>query len=285
MKLAAFSEKCKSELAGVYDSAEINALIKLLLQERLKLSFSELRFQEENELESSHLLQLESDLVRLKTGEPVQHVLGYTWFRDLKIKVSSDVLIPRPETEELVSFIEDYTLSENEKLIDICCGSGCIALALKHHFQSATVFAADVSDAALEMTALNSRSLSLPLELFKWNVLEEKTPEIELPLFDVVVSNPPYVRMDEINEMHPNVVRFEPHLALFVPDNEPLLFYRIIADFSRRQLREGGRLWFEINRAHGEEVAEMLESSGYSDVRIYHDMSGNDRFVSAVNIS
>lgn len=285
MKLAAFSEKCKRELAGVYDSAEINALIKLLLQERLKLSFSELRFQEENELESSQLLQLESDLVRLKTGEPVQHILGYTWFHDLKIQVSGDVLIPRPETEELVSFIEDYTLSENANLIDICCGSGCIALALKHHFQSATVFAADVSDAALEMTALNSRSLSLPLELFKWNVLEEKTPEIELPLFDVVVSNPPYVRMEEINEMHPNVVRFEPHLALFVPDNEPLLFYRIIADFSRRQLREGGRLWFEINRAHGEEVAEMLESFGYSDVRIYHDMSGNDRFVSAVNIS
>ncbi|MBP7166979.1 MAG: peptide chain release factor N(5)-glutamine methyltransferase [Bacteroidia bacterium] len=283
MKIAAFSEKCKNELAEVYDSAEVNALVKLLLQERLKLSFSELRFQEDRELPDEQLSVLEKDLVRLKTGEPVQHVLGYTWFHDLKILVSGDVLIPRPETEELVSFIQDYSLPEEANLLDICCGSGCIALALKHHFTSAKVFAADVSDVALELAAENSRVLSLPLNIFKWNVLEENCPESDLPLFEVIVSNPPYVRMEEINEMHPNVVKFEPHLALFVPDDEPLLFYRIIADFSSQQLKKGGRLWFEINRAHGEEVAEMLEQKGYSDVRIYHDMSGNDRFVSAVN--
>jgi release factor glutamine methyltransferase len=175
-------------------------------------------------------------------------------------------------------------LPHDALLLDICCGSGCIALALKHHFQTAKVYAADVSEAALKVAAENSRLLSLPLELFKWNVLDEATPSLDLPRMDVIVSNPPYIRMEEINEMHPNVVRFEPHLALFVPDDEPLLFYRIIADYSKKQLKDGGRLWFEINRAHGDDVGELLESAGYSDVRIYHDMSGSDRFVSAVKI-
>ncbi|MFN8153298.1 MAG: peptide chain release factor N(5)-glutamine methyltransferase [Bacteroidia bacterium] len=282
MTLKEFSILFREKLLELYEPSECNALVKYLLQERLQWSFSELKKNEDQMLSPEVEMQLQTDLGLLSTGAPVQHVLGFAWFNELKLKVSRDVLIPRPETEELVSFIEDYSLPPDAAVLDICTGSGCIALALKSHYPHVRVFGADVSPAALEIARWNSQNLGLEVEFFIWDVITCTEPDMELPGFDVIVSNPPYVMMEEIHQMHRNVSGFEPHLALFVPDDEPLLFYEIIAGYAARKLKRGGRLWFEINRQFGEEVGTLLEKKGFSDIRIYHDISENDRFVSGV---
>ncbi len=269
-------------MKGVYDPSECNALVKYLLQERLQWSFSALSQQGDQGLQEQMVHQLKNDLSRLKQGEPIQHVLGYAWFNDLKLMVDKNVLIPRPETEELVAFIQDYTLPPESVILDLCTGSGCIAIALKCHYPESMVYGADMSGEALQIARKNSEALNLDITFFYWDVLKMAEPEIDMPMADVIVSNPPYIQMEEISEMHQNVSEYEPHLALFVPDNEPLLFYESITAIAVRKLKKEGRLWFEINRQYGDEVGNLLEKNGFSDIRIYQDISENDRFVSAV---
>lgn len=283
MTLQDFYSSTVEQLKAIYDPAEAQALIKYLVHERLSLSFSEMKRQEERQLSAAEQLLLSGDFERLLTGEPVQHVLGYAWFNDVKIKVNKHVLIPRPETEELVTFIQDMTLPPDAVILDLCTGSGCIALALKAHFPSANVMGADISEEALKVAQENSRLLDLPVVFLQWDLLKETPPD--LPVADVIVANPPYVRMEEIEGMHLNVANFEPHIALFVPDDDPLLFYRVIATFARRQLKPGGGVWFEINRAYGDATGELLEDMGFEDIRVYQDLAESDRFVSAVRPS
>jgi len=282
MTISEFSSFVKQSLSGVYDNGEVNALLKNLLLERLSFSFYEQSKHENDVLSVGEEALLMNDFNRLKLGEPLQYVLGYAWFNEMKIIVDKNVLIPRPETEELISFILDQRFPDGAVMMDICCGSGCIALALKSSFPTAHVFGVDVSEEALEVSRANSKVLGLKVQWLKWNVLEEDAPENFNQSLDLVVSNPPYVSMHEIEEMSKNVVDFEPHLALFVPDNDPLLFYWKIAHFSLIRLKIGGRLWVEINKLYAVEVAELFEKFGFSDVRIYRDFSDNDRFVSAV---
>lgn len=280
MTIIDFCTISKKKLTAIYDEGEANALVKYLLQERLSISFSDMIRDENRELSPEQFSLLQSDISRLMTSEPVQHILGYAWFNELKIRVNKDVLIPRPETEELVTFIQDYSLPADAVVIDICTGSGCIALALKSHFNTASVIGTDVSEAALQIALENTKELGLSVHLVRWDVLNDAPPD--LPKADVIVANPPYVLMEEINYLHSNVADFEPHLALFVPDDDPLLFYRVISDYALKQLKPGGRLWFEINKEYGDAIGELLERKGFIDVRIYRDLSENDRFVSAV---
>ncbi len=282
MTVLDFLTRAKNELHELYGSAEANALVNHLLQERLSWSFSELRNGGDMLIPDELSAQLDSDLERLKNGEPVQYILGYAWFNEIKIGVDKNVLIPRPETEELLSFIQDNRFMPGATFLDIGTGSGCIALALKQTFPDARVFAADVSESALQIAQRNSASLHLPLEFVIWDVLTDAKPPVAIPPLDLIVSNPPYICMNEFPSLHLNVTEYEPHLALFVPDDEPLLFYKMIAGYAKNQLKEGGRLWFEINREYGEEVAEMLEKMSFEDVRIYRDLAGSDRFVYAV---
>jgi len=284
MTISEFSSFVKQSLSGVYDNGEVNALLKNLLLERLSFSFYEQSKHENDVLSVREGEMLMNDLNRLKLGEPLQYVLGYAWFNEMKIIVDKNVLIPRPETEELISFILDQRFPDGAVMMDICSGSGCIALALKSSFPTAHVFGADVSEEALEVSRANSKFLELKVHWLKWNVLEEDAPENFNQSLDLIVSNPPYVSMHEIEEMSKNVIDFEPHLALFVPDNDPLLFYKKIAHFSVSRLKSGGRLWVEINKRFAVEVAELFEKIGFTDVRIYRDFSDNDRFVSAVKI-
>lgn len=267
----------------MYGGAEAQALASHLLQERMGLSFSELRIKEATSIFSPLSEQLQDDLRRLCTGEPVQYILGYSWFNEMKIEVNKDVLIPRPETEELISFIQDYPLAQNAILLDIGTGSGCIALALKQAFPTASVYGADVSEGALQVAKRNSELLQLPVKWLKWDVLNEPLPALPFPAFDVIVSNPPYICMNEFGSLNSNVTGFEPHIALFVPDDEPLLFYKYIASFAKHQLKPGGFIWFEVNREYAENVAALLEENLFNDVRIYRDLAANDRFVSAVH--
>ncbi|MBK7965994.1 MAG: peptide chain release factor N(5)-glutamine methyltransferase [Bacteroidetes bacterium] len=284
MTIFEFSAFVKQSLSGLYDKGEANALLKNLLQERMSMSFFELSNIENNVLSVGQEVQLLSDLNRLKSGEPLQYILGYTWFNEMKILVDKNVLIPRPETEELVSFILDQQFSPKALMLDLCSGSGCIALSLKSAFPTASVFGFDVSLEALKIADQNSKALNINVSWKQWDVINENCPQTFDTAPELIVSNPPYIAMSEYDEMHRNVTDFEPHLALFVPDSDPLIFYTIISKFAKMRLANEGRLWFEVNRKYAVDVANNMEKVGFDDIRIYRDFSANDRFVSGVKL-
>ena len=284
MTISEFSTFVKHTLSALYDKGEANALLKNLLQERMSMSFFELTAIENNVLSVNQEAQLLSDLNRLKSGEPLQYILGYSWFNEMKILVDKNVLIPRPETEELISFILDQHFPSNSIMLDLCSGSGCIALSLKSAFPTADVYGFDVSDGALQVAEKNSEALKLKVSWKKWDVINDKCPLSFNASPELIVSNPPYITLKEFEDMHKNVTDFEPHLALFVSDADPLIFYTSISKFAKQTLADNGRLWFEVNKWHAVEIAEIMEQNGFDDVRIYRDFSSNDRFVSGVKL-
>ena len=215
---------------------------------------------------------------QLTAHKPAQYILGYEEFHGLRFQVDERVLIPRPETEELVDLIVKEAAT-GTRLLDIGTGSGCIAISLAKHIPQAVVTAWDVSEEALAIAGENNRELKAGVHFEKMDVLSAEP--VGDDQYDMIVSNPPYVTESEKNEMEPNVLDWEPGLALFVPDNDPLRFYRRIASLGRKMLRLHGRLYFEINRAYGEEVLQMLHEQGYEELRLIKDISGNDRIVTA----
>ena len=237
---------------------------------------------------------------RISQGEPVQYVIGETDFCDLTLKVQPGVLIPRPETEELVNWVienlndnlnpnlnDNCQLSSvNCQLLDIGTGSGCIAIALAKKLAGAEVEAWDVSDAALKVARENATRNGVKIKVNKVDVLSPHTshlsPLTPLTPYDLIVSNPPYICEEEKEEMERNVLEHEPEAALFVPNDDPLLFYRQIGALGQQMLKPGGRLFFEINRRFGKEVVELLEGMGYREVELRQDMFGNDRMVKAI---
>jgi release factor glutamine methyltransferase len=218
----------------------------------------------------------ESKLGRLHSGEPLQYVMGFEFFRDRKFMVSPATLIPRPETEELVIKILPL-IEKQHRVLDVGTGSGCIAISLSIE-TDASIFAWDVSEGALDIAKRNARLLSASLgfqlqDVFEW----EETANT----WDFIVSNPPYVLDQEKNEMSPNVLNFEPHLALFVPDLNPLKFYQTLGTFAWSRLNPGGWLAVEINRAYGLETENLFRQIGFSTTELHQDFNGNDRFVLA----
>ncbi|HEV7348918.1 peptide chain release factor N(5)-glutamine methyltransferase [Telluribacter sp.] len=222
---------------------------------------------------------------RLNQNEPVQHIIGSTEFCGLTFRVSSSVLIPRPETEELVRLVtRDYAEpDEKASILDIGTGSGCIAIVLARFLPHATVHAWDVSEEALTVARENARQLMADVQFAQQDMLNVSFPLPDAPeQFDCIVSNPPYVTYSEADHMQPNVLRFEPHEALFVEDNDPLLFYKAIADFGSHHLKPQGRCYVEINEHFGEETRKVFEERGYTQVELLRDIHGKDRFVRAV---
>jgi len=225
----------------------------------------------------SQLLQYSNFVKRLKNSEPVQYITGYQWFMDLKIAVNKDVLIPRPETEELVNQLIEELKIKDPVILDACTGSGCIALALKNYMPLATVYGCDVSTGALTVANQNGSALNLDVTFFEWDVLQ--SPEREIPALDVLICNPPYIPFSEESTLS-NHVKSEPALALFVPDNDPLLFFRHLADWGLKFLKPGGRFLAECHRDKTADVAELLRNMGYGNVIEHEDLSGNKRWVS-----
>jgi release factor glutamine methyltransferase len=195
-------------------------------------------------------------------------------------EVNPSVLIPRPETEELVDLVIRTLTGKGLKILDIGTGSGCIAIALARRLKEAEVYAIDISGNALDTAERNAQRNGVAIHFVRADVLREIPPSLPLS-FDVIVSNPPYVRECEKNGMHANVLNFEPHEALFVPDDDPLLFYRQIASIGIERLRPDGRLFFEINENCGKIVVEMLREKGYRDIELVRDLSGKDRITNA----
>ncbi len=224
--------------------------------------------------------------VRVAQGEPVQYVIGKTDFCGLTLNVKPGVLIPRPETEELVKWIEeDPQLStvncqlSTQKILDIGTGSGCIAIALAKRIEGAEVEAWDVSEIALQVAQENAERNGVKVTFRQVDVMEALKP---VGSFDIIVSNPPYICEEEAVEMEKNVVEHEPQVALFVPNEDPLLFYRRIGTIAQALLVAGGRLFFEINRRFGKEVVSLLEGMGYQEVELRKDSWGNERMVKAI---
>jgi release factor glutamine methyltransferase len=218
------------------------------------------------------------DIQRLLAGTPVQYVTGHELFNGRFFKVTPDVLIPRPETEEMVQLVSSQISTNPIAILDLCTGSGCIAISLALEFPDAAVWATDVSVKALDVARENAKIFNVEVHFIESDLLANKPP-IENLQFDLVISNPPYIPNGEIHITDPNVKDFEPHLALFVDGDDPLLFYRRIAEESSRLLKDGGICMVEINRKFGMDVLTIFDQVGFENTRLLKDISGNERFV------
>ena len=275
-----------NRISDIYDEREASSIIKMLLEESFGLSFVDVCLGALDRLSDKEEESLEVKIVQLEKGEPVQYVIGHADFYGRKFAVEPGVLIPRPETEELVSWIKEESKgirgNRNGKkyLLDVGCGSGCISVSLALELPDVDVSAWDISDTALRVTKKNAKALGASVDIYMQDALN--APDGDRDLWNVIVSNPPYICAKEAEDMERNVLEHEPHEALFVPDTDPLLFYRAIAEYGTHALCRGGRLYFEINRAYGKETVDMLKALGYSDIELRKDAFGNDRMVRGV---
>lgn len=271
----------KHQLYHLYPEPEIDSFVFWIFEHLLGYNRTQLLMQKHDVLEDDVTQQIEEIVKRLIKFEPIQYIIGETDFCGLTLKCKPKVLIPRPETEELVMHICQSVLESPIKILDIGTGSGCIALSLKHKLKHAMVHACDVSDEALALAKENALRNNVEVQCFRFDILNE---EGDLPneTYDVIVSNPPYVLESEKALMRENVLKYEPHLALFVEDNDALLFYRFITLFACKRLNSAGALWFEINESKGADVAELMQINGFEQVEIINDLFGKARFVKGV---
>ena len=279
-------------LAGVYDQREARAVARMLVEEKFSLSFADIICGGVEALSEADKQWIEAAVKRLEQGEPIQYVLGWAWFAGLKFNVRSGVLIPRPETEWLVDNICAHPAPSNDRplrILDIGTGSGCIARSIKQRLPETYVEAWDISTEALSIAADNARSLGLDVVWRQQDALNI-TPNVlsttpndnsvvpDSPLWDVIVSNPPYICERERTDMARNVLEHEPSTALFVPDTDPLLFYRAITRYAVGSLNEGGRLLFECNTLYAGDTARMMADEGMTATQVYDDCFGKPRF-------
>ncbi|MDN3583276.1 peptide chain release factor N(5)-glutamine methyltransferase [Mucilaginibacter flavus] len=279
------------QLNNIYSANETEAITLLVISEITALSKASIKALPERELNTEQAERLNAILIDLLTGKPVQYILGVTEFYGLPFKVNANVLIPRPETEELVEWI----LLEGERLkakgerfsgaiLDIGTGSGCIAISLKKNMPDARVSAIDISEGALQTAKENADLNMVDINFIHLDILNPSLTINHSPLttYQIIVSNPPYVTLEDKKQMHSNVTDFEPHTALFVPEDDPLLFYRTIADFALVNLAKDGLLFFEINESLGTETVQLLRDKGFINIELRQDMSGRDRMIKAV---
>lgn len=268
----------RERLTPVVGEQEVQQFVRLIFEHLRGYSWTELLLKGEEPLQPEESAFVEEVVARLQRHEPLQYVLGSTEFLGLQLDVGPGVLIPRPETEELVQWILEEHGERRLRLLEVGTGSGCIPIALKHARPRWEVVAWDVSEIAIEQARGNARKNNVEVTFQMQDVL---TYQAEDARWEVVVSNPPYVTHKEAALMAANVLQYEPHLALFVADHDPLLFYRCIAQVALQELVPGGRLYFEINEAYGAETTALLTSMGFVDVRLRKDLSGRDRMLRA----
>lgn len=282
-KLSSVKTYFQEKLSLSFSFSEIKFMFNVAAEERLSVKNAFL-LPEDRALSESDLLFFHFMVKRLLKGEPFQQIIGFTGFYDLKIKVSPEVLTPRPETEELVYLIVNDLKKEvllNPRILDVCSGSGCIALALKSSFPPAMVSGLEKSGKAVEAAKGNAQLLKLDVPFEICDVLTDDW-NAENNSIDIIVSNPPYIMNSERVEMSNTVLDFEPEIALFVPDTAPLLFYEAIAEKGQKLLKEKGKLYFEINEQFGKETVAMLEEAGYQHIQLFKDLQGKDRMIRAV---
>ena len=263
------------ELKLLYSSEEIRYYFYLCCEHFLDIPKVEVVGNLDYRITESKMLKFSHAVKDLKKQKPIQYILGTCDFLDLSLHLTGDVLIPRPETEELAQKIAQQNKNFTGKILDICTGSGCIALALKSQLLHALVQGLDNSKSAVNIARKNAENNLLNVDFFVADIFTYESEQ----KFDIIVSNPPYVLHSEKLQMQKNVLNYEPHEALFVDDKNPLVFYSAIVDFAKKHLNSDGKLYFEINEKFGREVAELLKSQGFSSVEINKDFRGKDRFV------
>ena len=269
-----------NQLCSVYDNDEASAMILILLEHYFKITRVKMALEPDMRLSESEMLTFHFAVKDLLKNKPIQYIIGETEFCDLKFKVNENVLIPRPETSELVyKIVNRQQTTDNRQLsiLDIGTGSGCIAISLAKRIPNSKVYALDISEKALEVAKENAINNDADVTFIHDDILSLKN-KIETK-FDIIVSNPPYVRELEKAEMRDNVLNWEPHNALFVSDNDPLIFYRNILEFAKTYLNQDGEIWFEINEYLGKEMTDLCKGYDFSDIEIFKDFRGKERIV------
>ena len=267
-----------NQVAPFFDETEAESFFYIILENWHHLKRINLALQPDLEMSNIDLQKWNDIVIELKTQKPIQYILGETFFYDLRFKVDENTLIPRPETEELVALILASNKETNKKIkvLDIGTGSGCIAISLAKNLPNAQVFALDVSEKAIEIAQKNAKYNDVSIAFLHQNILE--TDDLNQQ-FDIIVSNPPYVRNLEKSEINKNVLDYEPHLALFVEDNDALLFYKKIAQLAKKNLNQNGQLFFEINQYLAKETVELIKDLGFKNIKLHQDIYGNDRMI------
>lgn len=268
------------QLRGIYEAEEIEAVFYLVAEHISGLKRATISLKGEKEVRRPEEQAYQSVLKELKTGRPVQYILGQTVFYGLPFKVNPGVLIPRPETEELVEWVLESTAlaaatDAKMRVLDVGTGSGCIAIALKKKLPAFDVFALDVSEAAIETATVNAALNEVNIHFLHTDIRKFSLAQ----KFDLILSNPPYITLKEKEKMHANVLAHEPHLALFVENERPLEFYEAIADFAYAHLSDMGLLFFEINENFGKETVDMLIAKSFINIELKKDMQGKDRMI------
>ncbi len=272
-------EYIRTHLSEMYTLSEIRAFTRLILKEVCNLSFADILSCKFNDLTDNEKQNIISIVKRLQNSEPIQYIIGKTEFFGYDFKVTPSVLIPRPETEELVEWILLETKKVNTHILDIGTGSGCIAIALAKQMKYATVDAWDVSDEALIVANENAVINNVSVKFSNVDVLKPYQCDKS---FDIIVSNPPYIKVSEQEMISKNVLDYEPHRALFVSDSDALIFYNSIADIAMQHLKNNGLLYFEINQAMGSEVMQLLKEKRFVNIELKQDISRNDRMIRAM---
>ena len=286
MNLKLLAEKFNDTLDQTYDSGERESIFSLVIEHYLRLKKSDIVLKKDLLISKEQVEEVELALTQLKNGKPIQYVLGEAYFYGLKFEVTPAVLIPRPETEELVEWIIETVKSGfpsalksdgEEVIIDMGTGSGCIAISLKKNLASFKVDALDISEESLTVASKNAIANETEINFIHADML---APEVEVNgRYSIVVSNPPYIKMDEKEVMHKNVLDFEPHHALFVSNENPLIFYEAVADFALQNLQKEGWLFFEINEYLGNKTIGLLEQKGFTNLELKKDMQGKERMI------
>ena len=269
------------QLCSIYDKDEANAMILILLEHYFSIDRVKMALEPQLRLSESEMLTFHFAVKDLLKNKPIQYIIGETEFCDLKFKVNENTLIPRPETSELVMKIVNRQQSTDNRLcsiLDIGTGSGCIAISLAKMISGSKVFALDISEKALEVAKENAINNEADVTFIHDDILSLRN-KIDTK-FDIIVSNPPYVRELEKAEMRDNVLNWEPHNALFVSDNDPLIFYRKILEFAKTHLKENGEVWFEINEYLGKEMTDLCTAMGFSQIETLNDFRGKERILS-----
>jgi release factor glutamine methyltransferase len=264
-----------------YSEQEARSISYLLLEHVIGMPREQVYISLDKLVSNEQQQAIEAATEELKKMRPIQYILGTTSFFGLEFMVNENVLIPRPETEELVDKIIREAPKQRINVLDIGTGSGCIAIALAKNLSNAHIFAWDISDEALAIAELNAKNNNVKVTFSKEDILQKRN--IDLNAFDIIVSNPPYVRECEKKEMSNNVLEYEPHSAIFVSDSNPLVFYKAIADIAIHSLRNNGSLYLEINENLGNETLEMIRSKGFENASLYCDINGKHRIIRAEN--
>lgn len=278
MKIKQYRDQFIQELTPIYDAGEAESFFYLILEDKNQLKQIDLALHPDLIFSADEIMVWNSLLESLKKEIPIQYLLEKTSFYGLDFELNSTVLIPRPETEELVEWIiKNHSKKHGQlKILDIGTGSGCIAISLAKNLPESSVFAIDVSEMALATAKKNATVNEVNVTFIQKNILETEDLEQQ---FDIIVSNPPYVRNLEKKEIKKNVLDHEPHLALFVEDNDALIFYRKIAALAQKNLSPNGQLYFEINQYLGVEMKDLLEKMNFKNIELRKDIYGNDRMI------